>query len=154
MFKCKKMSSSYPYPGYNFTLDILPFNFGQYDCSFQEISGLNATVNVDTVKEGGSNTYEYHLPTGTSWTTIVLKRGVIGGTPLLNWINAGVGFFTFLPLPGMINLKDNSGKIVISWMFMDLYPVKFETSSLNAMNNGLLFETFELHHSGYTRIDY
>ena len=54
----------------------------------------------------------------------------------------------------MINLKDNSGRIVISWMFMDLYPVKFETSSLDAMKNELLFETFELHHSGYTRIDY
>ena len=148
----------YPYPSYNFTLNIIPFNFEKYDCSFQEISGLNATVQTETIIEGGTNDSEIKLPTGTSWDPIVCKRGVMGGTMLLNWVNSAVGSFTFLPMPGTINLKDNNGKILISWMFMLMYPISLKTSSLTALpsggENSILFETFELHHYGFTRIDY
>jgi phage tail-like protein len=154
------MSSDYiyPYPSYNFTLNILPFNFKKYDCSFQEISGLNATISTETIKEGGTNSSEIKLPTGTSWDPIVCKRGVMGGSALLDWVNAAVGMFTFFPMPGMINLKDNKGVILISWMFMEMYPISLKTSSLNALpsggENSIMFETFELHHSGFTRLNF
>jgi phage tail-like protein len=154
------MSSGYiyPYPSYNFTLNILSLNSLGYDCSFQEISGLNATIQTETIKEGGTNTSEIKLPIGTSWDPIVCKRGVMGGSSLLNWVNAAVGLFSFMPLPGVINLKDNSGKIVVSWMFMSMYPISLKTSNLQALPSGgdasILFETLEFHHSGFTRINF
>jgi phage tail-like protein len=148
----------YPYPSYNFTLNILPLNMNPFDCSFQEISGLNAAILTETIKEGGTNTSEVKLPTGTSWDPIVCKRGSMGGSGLLNWVNAAVGMFTFTPLPGMINLQDNNGKILISWTFLAMYPIALKTSALNALPSSgdasILFETFELHHYGFTRIDF
>jgi len=43
-------------------------------------------------------------------------------------------------------------------MFMLMYPISLKTSSLTAIpsggENSILFETFELHHYGFTRIDY
>jgi len=148
----------YPYPSYNFTLNILPLNMNPFDCSFQEISGLNATILTETIKEGGTNTSEVKLPTGTSWDPIVCKRGSMGGSGLLNWVNTAVGMFTFTPLPGMINLQDNNGKILISWTFLAMYPIALKTSALNALPSSgdasILFETFELHHYGFTRIDF
>jgi hypothetical protein len=148
----------YPYPSYNFKLSILSLNSQGYDCSFQEISGLNATIQTETIKEGGTNTSEIKLPVTTSWDPIVCKRGVMGGSSLLTWVNNAIGNFIFLPMPGTINLLDNNGMVLISWMFMTMYPIALKTSSLQALPSGgdasILFETFELHHSGFTRIDY
>jgi phage tail-like protein len=112
------MITGYPYPSYNFTLNILPFNMNPKDCSFQEISGLNATVQTETVKEGGTNSSEIKLPTGISWDPIVCKRGVMGSSALMNWVEGAMSF-VFLPMPGVINLKDNSGKILITVWAME-----------------------------------
>ena len=151
------MSTGYPYPSYNFTLNILPFNMNPNDCSFQEISGLNATVQTETVKEGGTNSSEIKLPTGISWDPIVCKRGVMGSSALMNWVEGAMSF-VFVPMPGVINLKDNSGRILISWMFTSMYPIGLKTSNLHALPSGgdasILFETLELHHTGFTRINF
>ena len=43
---------------------------------FMEVSGLEVTVAVEDVEEGGQNGFVHKLPGRMTWPNIVLKRGI------------------------------------------------------------------------------
>lgn len=133
---------------------MVPPFMSKADCSFQEISGINASMTFDDIQEGGTNTYKLKLPTGVSWEPLVLKRGIIKGSWLINWVQLAINTFSFTSLPIIVTLLGDNGQPVLSWNFLNAYPIGMKTSNLNAMGTGeVLFETLEFHHQGCYRIE-
>ena len=52
---------------------------------FQECTGLDLSLTIEDVREGGRNSEVLHFPTRSEWGQITLKKGVGALTSLWDW---------------------------------------------------------------------
>jgi len=124
-----------------FALGVIP---NVIDTLFQKVSGLGASVETITVNEGGQNLYTQHLPTRINHQNLILERGLITPSPLTIEVNANVMLFKFKPSNVLVNLLNESGDAVFSWIFLNAFPVNWRISDLDANANQVVIETIEL----------
>lgn len=118
------------------------------DAAFQEVSGLSKEMQVEEVVSGGENRFKYRLPTMTTFSNLVLKRGVTSdSSPLIEWVantlNGGLAN-AIEPKTLMVNLLNSDGKPCQSWTFNKAYPLKWSASDLNSEKGEVFIETIEL----------
>jgi phage tail-like protein len=120
--------------------------------AFSEVTGLEASMEVKTIKEGGAN-YGGHQRAGqVTFSTVVLKRGVTAARDLWWWwqvFSAG-GYAHRLTV--RITLGDLTGKPVMTWMIERAMPVKFKAADFNAKGTEVGFEELHLAHEGLTMV--
>jgi phage tail-like protein len=116
--------------------------------AFAECTGLEATMEPKTIKEGGRNYGAAQRAGVTMFSTVVLKRGISTSQNLYQIFNSvATGFFA----PRMqvtINLFDIDGSAVLAWQLDQAMPVKYKFSDLNARNNEVGIEELHLVHEG------
>jgi len=149
--------SDYPYNvPVNFSFKVI-FSFMVFDsneCMFQDVSGINATIGMDPITEGGVNNYTHNLPKPVKYDNITLKRGLYRGSSLIAWVNNALINFTFQPMPVEISLLDSTATPIVSWSFVNAYPVSLKISELSAQGDGkIVIESLELAYSYFTRVD-
>ena len=147
---------NYPVTSFRFSVFIGPSSIsGGPDASFKEISGISATMATEELIVGGDNANCYRLPTQVKYSPLLLKRGVIKATSeLAVWTEKIFSSGLALPLVTKniaVKLLNDQGDPLITWVFEGAYPTKYEISSLNAMNNELLVETYELTYRRFHR---
>ncbi|WP_299458846.1 phage tail protein [uncultured Microscilla sp.] len=162
-----------PPPGFHFTLKIVDSPTGSgltlgglakgalaaaaavaYDNSFMEISGLSGSVQTETIVEGGENEKVYKLPKGKDFSNLVLKRGLVTLTSVLqNWCEEGLTSldYKFTLKDVTVMLLDNKHSPVKAWKLERAYPVKYEVSGFDAMTGKLMIENIELCYQRITR---
>jgi phage tail-like protein len=131
-----------PYSSFRFLIEVEGIIAG----GFTDVSGLSIQTEVDTIREGGVNDFEYKLPRGTKYTDITLKRGLIDWE-LYNWYKDVINGIINRK-SGAIYLLDHQGNQVMDWYFFEAYPVKWDVSSFNATSNTVASETLVLTHHG------
>lgn len=128
-----------PALGFRFevTLDGLPVG------GFSECSGLQLETEVHDYPEGGLNTYVRKFPTRTKQANITLKRGIVDRT-LWDWY-ADTTEGRIVLRGGSVAIRDPSGeRVVAAWHFYEAFPCKWIGPELNATQNAVAVETFEL----------
>jgi phage tail-like protein len=118
------------------------------DAAFQEVTGLGKETGVEEVVSGGENRFKYRLPIQTSYSNLVLKRGVaLVDSPLIEWcqdtLDAGLGN-PIVTKKIMLSLLDANGHTSMSWNFINAYPLKWSMSDLKSQESSMLIETIEL----------
>src|SRR5436309_15350124 len=80
----------YPFTAYNFSVEISVDDVSQQVCSasFSECDGLEMTMEVKTIREGGNNGQQIRLTGPTSYGAITLKRGMTRSFDLWDWFSA------------------------------------------------------------------
>lgn len=136
-------NSYYPPVGFYFKVNVIGIS-GINEGSFQEVSGLNVKIGVEEIKEGGENRFVHRLPTPPKFENLVLKRGMLVGSPLITWANNSFQKFEFKPTTVNVNLMDASAALLASWKFVNAYPVSLKVSDLKAQENAIVIETLEL----------
>lgn len=136
----------------NFTPDFFfQFSFLDETISFKEVSGLQAEMLVETIKEEGENQFKGRLPTIGKYSNIVLKRGLVSkNSAFVKWCADTLGSSIEKPvqlLPLTLSLLNPNGEIVKRWVFYKVYPIKCEVSDCRFVENSIVVETLEL---GYT----
>jgi phage tail-like protein len=127
--------------------------------AFQEVSGLEVSIETEDVKEGGQNSFTHKLPGRMSWPNIILKRGVTRQDSLLKWLNEASGeTFTvngnkLVRKSAAITLVDRTGARLRSWNFIDAYPVKWTGPSFAATSTDAANEELEITHHGFRAND-
>jgi phage tail-like protein len=116
--------------------------------AFSECTGLEATMEAKTIKEGGRN-YGAAVRAGiTTFSTVVLKRGISTNAQLYSMFNAcATGFFA-PRLSVTINVFDLDGSAVRAWQLQRAMPVKFKFADLNARGSEVGIEELHLVHEG------
>lgn len=119
------------------------------EISFQEVSGLEVSIETEEVRCGGDNSTVYHLPKKTKYSDLVLKRAVISkDDSFYKWCkkNLNVASLSFdIELKSLfVNLCDNEGNAVKTWMVAGAYPFKWSLGNLDAMKNEIAIETISL----------
>jgi phage tail-like protein len=118
------------------------------DSSFQEVSGLEQTMDVEELREGGENRFVHQLPNGVQQKKLVLKRGVAAlNSPLMVWTKATLEGGLSIPIvlaPLTVSLLDGSGLPVRIWLVNNAYPVRWDIDAFNSTKNEVAVETIEL----------
>ena len=114
------------------------------DILFQKVSGLRATINTSPLEEGGQNLYTHRLPGRIQYDNLVLERGLVVGSPLVNEFTVAMSQFKFSPSNVLVTLLDAAALPLAGWLFMQAYPVTWRVSDLDATSNTVVIETLEL----------
>jgi phage tail-like protein len=123
------------------------------ECAFQDVTGINVTLDVESVDEGGVLDYSHRLPKRAKYENLVLKRGFFHGSSLLKWANDAVRNFTFTPKTVQVSLLNELGSKLAIWSFVNAYPVGLKISEFKAQDNSIVVETFEIAYSYFQRVD-
>ncbi len=142
----------YPAVGFFFTVRVvgsaanLQSQTGA-DGSFQEVSGLEAQRDVESVKVGGVNDYTLQLPGVTKSPNLVLRRGYVSAASFLSeWAAQTVGSDLSQPIltQGLdVQLLGPDQSPLAVWRFSGAWPVRWVTGPLDAMKNEVLTEVLE-----------
>ncbi|BBM87991.1 phage tail protein [Candidatus Uabimicrobium amorphum] len=120
---------------------------------FAEISGLEVSIETETISEGGCP-FPYTIRTGVSYSDLTLKRG-LGLIPFYSWVKdvaegktGRVDIIVHLleNIPGPIPLPTKT------WMFLNAFPTKWSVSDLNSTDGEIVFEEITMAHHGFKQI--
>lgn len=122
---------------------------------FMEITGLEVTIAVEEVSEGGENSFVHKLPGRMSWPNLVLKRGITQNDSLLTWLNKSSGeqfaanSNTLTRSTAAVTLMGPGGARLRSWDFDGAYPVKWRGPSFSVDAEDQAVEELEIAHHGF-----
>jgi len=133
----------YPPVGFYFRVDVGNMTGGS-ESNFQEVSGLNFKFGVKEVPEGGENRFVHKFPVPAKYENLVLKRGMLIGSPLITWAQTSIGQFTFKPVTVVISLMDEKSTPIASWKLINAYPVGIKISDFKGQENAIVVESLEL----------
>ena len=114
------------------------------DVRFQTVSGLSVEYDYENFKEGGENRFEHKLPVRTKYSDLVLKRGMLTNSAVLDWFLAAFRDRTFKPTDLNVILMNEKGQPLRTWKVANAIPKKWQVSDLNANESSLVIETLEL----------
>lgn len=139
------------YPaGFSFKVQVTGVS-GSFEGSFQEVTGITVKLNSEEIKEGGENTFIRRLPLPPKYENLVLKRGMVLSSDLIDWARDAVENFTFKTKTVTVSLLDESQKPLASWAFANAYPVALKVSDFKAQENAIVLETLEMAYENFTR---
>ncbi len=133
--------------------DIPEINIGKdgLDVRFQEVTGLTAELGIETLEEGGENGFSHRFPNRAKYNNLVLKRGLLSNSQLIQWFKDAIINFEFAPATVTVILLNDNREPLESWNFKDVWPVKWAISDFKAQDNALTIETVELAYSFFER---
>ena len=138
--------TSYPPVAFYFQLSFSGVS-GKVDVSFKEASGLTMEMGTEEIAEGGNNKFKHRVPTTAKYSNLVLKRGLIpSNSEVAKWCIDTItgGLAEVITTKNIIvSLLDEKGSPLKSWSFVNAWPVKWEVSEFNSMNNEIVIETLE-----------
>ena len=114
--------------------------------AFSECDGLEMTMEPKTLREGGNNREQVHLPGPVSYGQVTLKRGMTATRDLWRWFalvtrdGAGRG----ARAQGEIVVKSGDGRPQYTVVLKDCLPVKLKAPALNAREGLIAVEELTL----------
>lgn len=142
----------YPPPGFHFSVIIEMFPQTPQDFRFQSVSGLSVDIATETVQEGGENRFKHQFPGVPQYGKLILKRGLMKGSFIVNWCKNAIEKFEFEPHNVIVALLNEKHIPTAAWHVVNAYPTKWSVSEFNAEQNTLVIETLELTYQYYTTI--
>jgi len=143
----------YPPVGFHFKVEFIGVaDNNDSDMRFQEVSGLNMELGTEEVVEGGENRFSHKLPSRAKYNNLVLKRGMLTNSQLIDWIKDAVENFNFLPVEVIVKLLNENHEPLVSWSFTKVWPVKWSISDFKSTDNSIVVETLELAYNYFRKL--
>ncbi len=136
--------AEYPPVGFHFTVFFELAGQAPGDSRFQEVSGLNVEMEMDTFVEGGQNRFVWQLPKRARYSDITLKRGMLIGSGIVLWCKNAFENFIFEPCNVIITLLNDKHVPVQAWSVVNAIPKKWSISGFNAEENSIVVESFTI----------
>lgn len=134
---------------FHFKVDFLGLAGRDVDTRFQSVAGLSVSVESDTLAEGGENRFQHQLPTRTSYSDLVLKRGLTKSSELFKWFASAAETLEIRPLDLNITLLNEKHEPAMIWKVMNAWPKKSSVGDFNAETSGIVIQTLELGYHTY-----
>lgn len=119
---------------------------------FQSVAGLDASIEMETVKEGGENRYEHIIPVRRKYGPLVLKRGLLklSDSALSQWFRRAFEDEKVEPLQHVdIQLLNEDHTPLLFWKAIWVWPKSWKMGELNAERGEVLIETLELNYNRF-----
>ena len=119
------------------------------EIGFQSVSGLSATIETETIGEGGENRFKHQLPTGVSFQNLTLKRSLRISSTVTAWCEDAIEKFIFKPTDLLVVLHNELHLPLYTWKVVNAYPVSWSVSDFDAESSALAIESLELKYQYY-----
>jgi phage tail-like protein len=126
-------------PGFRFVVSVNGAPIG----AFTECTLPAFDLDVETVKEGGLNTYVHQLPGQRRAAKITLKNGVGVGRDLLAFYQAAMDE-RFRRLEVTVSLLNPLFVPILVLHLRDAFPLRWDGPQLRSEENTVAIQTFEL----------
>jgi phage tail-like protein len=130
----------------NFTLSTAK----SVDVKFQSVTGLDSTIDTETVREGGENRFEHVIPTRRKYGPLILKRGLLGpnSSGVTAWLKQTFDDEVYQTLSTVnIYLLGETHTPILHWTINNVWPRSWKIGELNAERGEVLVETLELNYN-------
>jgi phage tail-like protein len=120
------------------------------DVRFQSVTGLDSTMETETVNEGGENRFTHVLPVRRKFGPLVLKRGLLmpDDSILTQYFKLAFENDVFTPFKLVtIHLLDETHQSLMHWEVNNAWPLSWKIADLNAMEGAVLIESLELNYN-------
>lgn len=144
------MANYYPPVAFHFKVEVLGLLPKDHDVRFTEVSGLSVEMGTEEVPEGGENRFVQKFPTVAKYQELVLKRGILVDSAIVDWIRECIEDFQIQPLNIDIKLLNEEHQPLVTWHVVNAYPTKWTVSDLNATNNAVTIETMQMFYQYFT----
>jgi phage tail-like protein len=129
----------------------------QATAGFSEISGLEATMDVESYDAGGVNGGPLKFAGRVKWSNLMFKRGVIAQRPISDTSDFWTWLQGFLDgqgirKDGVITLMDETGAPALAWSWRRGLPLKWTGATMNAQQSQVAIEQLEIAHEGLTMV--
>jgi phage tail-like protein len=125
------------------------------DGGFQECSGLEVSMDIQEIYEGGRNDGVIQRVGRAKFAPLILKRGMFYASndsvnsDLWNWIqNIISGVLPVVRYDGVIEVFGETDDVVATWTFERGLPSKISGPQLNAKTGDIAIEEITIAHQG------
>jgi phage tail-like protein len=154
------MAHYYPPPVFHFKVEVrlaglaLPdgrrFRPNDNDVRFAEAGGLSMEMTSEELPEGGENRFVQKYPLRAKYPELVLKRGLLVGSSVFEWMRAAIQDFQILPTSVFVMLLNSEHQALMTWHLVNAYPTKWTLGDLNASGNTVALETLQMYYQYFT----
>jgi phage tail-like protein len=122
---------------------------------FREVRGLEVSVGVEEIREGGQNGFVRLVPGRMTWPHLIFQRGVTDSDALFDWLSksSGEGFAgnsnKLTRCTGALTAITRSGDRLRAWEFNDVFPVRWKGPDFESSSTAPLEEELEVAHHGF-----
>ncbi len=154
------MAEYIPPVGFHFKVEFSGIGTTKNDHQFQSVSGLSIDLETEEIAEGGVNAFKHKIPVRTKFPNLVLKRGMLLDSGVIDWCKEALENFTFEPIDITVSLLVKDGEEsaqsdavpLQTWNIVHAYPVKWNVGDFNAEENKLVIETLEISYNYFTTL--
>ncbi|MEM7369918.1 MAG: phage tail protein [Bacteroidota bacterium] len=147
------MPSYYPPVGFHFR--VIFEGIGgttSTDALFQEVSGLTMELEEETIIAGGENRFKFKVPKRGNYPDLVLKRGLLVDTGLIQWVTDAILSLEIQPVNILVQLLNEQGSPLQTYQVVNAWPKKWSVSDFNAEESRLVIETMDLAYQYFTLV--
>jgi phage tail-like protein len=136
----------YPFTSFNFAVEINVPGVSSKVCSaaFSECDGLDMTMEVKTIREGGNSSTQYRLAGPVTYGQLSLKRGMTGTFDLWDWFNATLNNAKLRADAEVVMFAADGHTERARFILTRCLPVKVKAPSLNAKDGMIAIEELQL----------
>jgi phage tail-like protein len=139
-------AATYPFIAFNFSVEIK--RDGESAtlayAAFSECDGLEISMEVKTIREGGNNRRQIRLPGPLAYGQLTLKRGMTSNFDLWKWVNDSVDDPTLRADVAVVMLAQDGETEQARFVLTRCLPLKLKAPALNAKDGVVAIEEFQL----------
>jgi len=139
-------SPNYPFTAFNFAVEIRVPGVVEEVCSasFAECDGMEMTLDVKTIREGGNNDRQIRLAGPAAFGQLTLKRGMTASLDLWNWVRATIADPSLRADAEVVLFAADGETKRASFVLSRCIPVKLKAPALNAKEGMVAIEELQL----------
>jgi len=137
---------STPFTSFNFAVEINVPDVVPLACNaaFQECDGLEMTIEVKTIREGGNNGRQIRLAGPYAFGQVTLKRGMTESFDLWDWMEATVTKPSLRADAEVVLYAADGVTERVRFILSRCIPVKLKAPALNAKDGTVAIEEFQM----------
>ena len=142
---------NFPFMAFNFAVEIKVEGVAMQICdaAFAECDGLEMTMDVKTIREGGNNGKQIRLTGAMNYASLTLKRGMTETFDLWKWIEL-VQTNPETRADAEVVVFSPDKKVRAKFLLSRCLPVKLKAPPLNAAAGGVAIEELQLAYESLT----
>jgi phage tail-like protein len=140
------MAGAYPFTAFNFAVEINRGEEGSplVNAAFSECDGLEMTLEVKTIREGGANERQIRLNGAVAYGQLTLKRGMTDSFDLWTWFQDSVQDPRLRASAEVVLLGSDGATERARFQLSRCVPIKIKAAALNAKDGQIAVEELQV----------
>ncbi len=142
----------YPFTSFNFAVEVNVPGVSEKICnaSFQECDGLEMTMDVKTIREGGNNGKQIRLTGPMNYGQLTLKRGMTETFDLWKWASTLLTDRALRADAEVVLFATDGQTERARFVLSRCVPIKLKAPALNAKDGTIAIEEMQLAYESLT----